>query len=89
MKVNFEKFPMFTDISKAEKKEVSVKHELANLLYTKGQGVVCGALAMKIYESSGDVEITELESKTLEDFSGQFSPLFADSMKSYLQESRG
>lgn len=86
MKINFEKFPMFTNIRKDDKREVNVKYELANLLYTKGQGVVCGALAMKIYQSEGEMEITEMEYNTLSAFVEQFSPIFADSMKSYLKE---
>lgn len=86
MKINFEKFPMFTSIRKDETREVNVKFELANLLYTKGQGVVCGALAMKIYQTEGDVELSEMEYKTLEAFVEQFSPIFADSMKSYLKK---
>lgn len=86
MKINFEKFPMFTSIRKDETREINVKYELANLLYTKGQGVVCGALAMKIYQTEGDVELSEMEYKTLGAFVEQFSPIFADSMKSYLKE---
>ena len=86
MKINFEKLPMYTSIRKDEKKEVNVKYDLSNLLYTKGTGIVCGSLALKIYNSNGEADYTKEECEVLKAFTRGLVPIFADSIEDYLNE---
>lgn len=88
MKINFEKLPMYTSIRKDETKEVNVKFELANLLYTKGSGVACGSLALKIYNSTGKEEYSNEECEVLKAFTKSFIPIFTDSLKDYIDNNK-
>lgn len=85
MKINFEKLPCYTSIRKDEKVEMNVKFELANLLYTGGSGIAHGALAMKIYNSTGEEDYTEDECKILLEVANKLVPIFADSIKDLIE----
>ena len=82
MKINFENFVLFKDVAHEKKEILNVKRVLANELYTKGQGIEFHALALKIYNSEGETELTEEEYALLLDFSRCcMSPSFIDSLE--------
>lgn len=84
MKINFEKFPCYINIAKKGKIMINVKNDLSNSLYINGGGIEMGALALKIYNSTGEEEYTEKECNILLNFvknSNTFSPIFIDSFK--------
>lgn len=82
MRINFEQFTLFKDIAHNEKEILNVKNVLANEIYTKGQGIAFHALAFKIYNSEGEIELSDEEFAILIDFAEVcMSPNFIDSIK--------
>lgn len=82
MKIDFEKFPLFQGLS-GQRQVLNVKHVLADELYTKGQGIAFHALALKIYNSEGETEYSDMEYALLLDFAEHcMTPSFIDSLKS-------
>lgn len=61
MKVDFEKFKVYTSIRKDSTMLVDVKEQTANMLYMNMPGIKPAALAMKIYNAEGPVELTDEE----------------------------
>lgn len=81
MKIDFENFKIYTGIAHKEAVIVNVKKELAEGLYMKGNGLPCHALALKIYNAQGPVELSDSEQDLLMAFSERvFSPSFIDSL---------
>lgn len=60
-KVNFKKLEIFTDITKKKRVTGDGSKDFANILYTSCNGIVAHSLAFKIYESEGEIEISEQE----------------------------
>jgi len=85
VKINFSKMPCYVDIRKQAKIELDIKFQFANTLYTQGSGIAMGALAMKIYNSEGEVEYNEQECKIILDFATNINPLIYDSIKDAIE----
>ena len=88
MKINFEKFPCFINITKQEKLMIDVKTNLSNTLYTQGGGIKMGALALKIYNSDENTDFNENECNLLLKFVkgvDTFSPIFIDSLEDLIK----
>ena len=87
MRINFEQFPLYKGIDRAEFGILNVKHVLAEELYTKGQGIAFHALALKIYNSEGETEYSDTEYDMLADFAEHcLTPNFIDSLKALKEE---
>lgn len=83
--LNFTELPCYVDIRKQGKMNLDIKFQFANALYTQGNGIAMGALAMKIYNSDGDCEYNEQECKIILDFATHISPLIYDSIKDVIE----
>ena len=82
MKINFENIQVFTDISKTKSTTVNIKHDLADNIYKNSMGIAYHSLAMKIYNSSGEIELSDGEYKLLIDYAEQnFTPIIIDALK--------
>ena len=82
MKINFESFPLYKGLGKSDVEILNVKNVLAEELYTKGKGIAFHALAMKIYNSVGETEYSEMEYALLMDFAEHcMTPNFIDSLR--------
>ena len=68
MKINFEQFPVYEGIDRNKRKILNVKRVLSDEIYTKGQGIAFHALALKIYNSDGEAEYSDMEYALLVDF---------------------
>jgi hypothetical protein len=86
VKINFSKIPCYVDIRKQAKIELDIKFQFANTLYTQGSGIAMGALAMKIYNSDGEVGYNEQECKIILDFATNINPLIYDSIKDVIEQ---
>lgn len=84
--LNFAKLPCYVDIRKQGKMNLDIKFQFANALYTQGNGIAMGALAMKIYNSEGEVEYNEQECKIILDFATNINPLIYDSIKDVIEQ---
>lgn len=61
MKVNLERIEVFTDLAKTSCTVVDIREQIAELIYTNGQGLACSVLAHKLYENKGEVELDDKE----------------------------
>ena len=87
MKINFEQLKVYTDIAKTNATVTNVKVQIADALYQNGFGIAAHALAFKIYQSSGDCELTDEEYALLMSFVEQkCTPMIIEAFK---QEEKG
>lgn len=86
-KINFKEIEIFTDISRNKTFTGDGREEFANLLYTGCNGIAAHALALKIYQSEGAVEITEAEETIIMSMAEQrCTPAFIDGIRKQLEE---
>lgn len=86
-RINFKEIEIFTDISKSKTFTGDGREEFANLLYTGCNGIAAHALALKIYQSEGAVEITEAEETIIMSVAEQrCTPAFIDGIRKQLEE---
>ena len=86
MKANFRKFPVYTSIRKDMVMEQDIAFPLANGIYTNIPGIMAHAVAMKIYSSDGEVELTAEEVEAMKQWVQLFSGIIADSIKDYIEK---
>ncbi len=86
-KINFKAFELPTDISGRQTRTADVRESFADLLYKNVNGVAAGALAMKIYRSEGELELSGEEAATVVKLAEQLcTPIFIDALKKALGE---
>lgn len=82
MKINFEQLRVYNDIAKTSEQVVNVKVQVADSIYRSGIGIAAHALALKIYNSTGDCELTDDEYQLLMSFAEtHFIPMVIDALK--------
>lgn len=82
-KINFQKFKMFQDISHEQTLETDARKEIADLLYKNVNGVAALDLAMRIFKSEGEMELSDDDMGILRPFIEKgFTPAFIDSFNS-------
>lgn len=82
MTINFEQFMLYKGIDRKETEVMDVKRVFAEEIYNRGQGLVCHALALKIYNSLGPTEYSDEEYQLMLVFSEQcMTPSFIDSLR--------
>lgn len=86
MIVNFKRFPIFTSLKKDMVAEIDAQELVANTLYMQGQGLGMHALAMKIYNTDGEVELSDKDIETFQSAVPIFSPVFIDSLNDYINK---
>ena len=84
IKINFEDIGIYTDIERKTMVRLDMKKKIANDLYNHGQGIAFHALALKIYNSQGEIELSEEEYNLLMDYVRQMgTPAAIDALESY------
>lgn len=84
VKINFEDIGIYTDIEHKTMVRLDMKKKIANDLYNHGQGIAFHALALKIYNSQGEIELSEEEYNLLMDYVRQMgTPAAIDALESY------
>lgn len=86
MKANFRKFPVYTSIRKDMVMEQDIAFPLSNGIYTNIPGIMAHAVAMKIYGSTEEVELTKEEADALSGWVELFSGIISDSIKDYIKK---
>lgn len=84
-KIDFNKIPCYTSISKQDKQEKDFREDFANIIYMKGNGIAMGALALKIYNSTGEEEYNEQECQIILKMAKLCNPVFYDSIKELIE----
>lgn len=82
-KIDFSNLAVYTDITKKNAVVRDVRERIANDLYTHGQGIAFHALALKIYNGTGEQEFDDKEYSLLLDYANQMcTPVMIDAIKS-------
>lgn len=85
VKINFENMEIFTNIARTECVVQDVRTSFADIVYNHCNGIEAQALAMKIYQSSGDTSFTERECQLIEKCAeATCTPAFIDAIKKQL-----
>jgi hypothetical protein len=83
--INFKEFEVFTDISRKNKTKGDARESFANVLYRTCNGIAAHALALKIYESDGEIEINDQEAEMIRSAaSAHCTPAFIDGVLAQL-----
>jgi len=84
IKIDFTKFVVFTDLAHTKSNTYDIREQIADELYQKGSGIPYHALALKIYNSEGELELSEKEFDLIMKLAEVcFAPYIIDSLKSY------
>ncbi len=85
MKINFEKFKVYTSISHKTAQTTDVRERFADMLYTGVNGIRAHALAMKIFKSNGSMDYDPEEIRLIKGIADQFCvPGFIDGLDEQL-----
>ena len=60
-KVNFHKLNVRQSLADNTTREADISHSLADLIYTKMSGMAAHSLAHKLFETEGEVELSDEE----------------------------
>lgn len=83
VKINFKEIKIYKDIAKTKVAVLDIQEEVANDLYEKGQGIGFHALALKIYNADGEIELDEKEYGLLMAYANQMcTPAIIDALQS-------
>lgn len=84
-KINFQHILVPQDPAGKEIVDMDIRESLGNIIYRFGQGIACHSLALKIYNSKGELELEEDETELLKNFVEQLcTPAISDGIKSAL-----
>ena len=87
MKIDFEHITVFADIGQTIPAVADERKEIANIIYSQGQGIECHALALKIYNGDKDTEYSDEEVTLIMKFVEHFfAPCFIDAMRGIIQK---
>ena len=85
MKINFEKFKVYTSISHKTAQTTDVRERFADMIYTGMNGIRAHALAMMIFKGKGKVDYGPEEIKLITGIAEQFCvPGFIDGLNEQL-----
>lgn len=85
MRLNFKQFILFQGIDKKNALLTDVSKAIADGLYNTVQGIASHALALKIYNATGEEEYSDDEIEMLRNFSKQCTPAFMDSFEEFVK----
>lgn len=83
--INFKEFSIYTDVSKQNQQVGDARESFANILYLNISGIRAHALAMKIYQSEGNLEYTDDEISLIKDVANKYClPNFIDGLNNII-----
>lgn len=71
VKINFKKITVYKDLAKTKEEVIDIQDAVANALYENGQGIGFHALALKIYNAQGEIELDDKEYSLLMAYANQ------------------
>lgn len=86
-KINFKEFKIYLDITHEKSDTADVRRTLGDLIYKAGSGIAGLDLAMRVFKSEGDMELSEDDLEALRGVINTAStPIFIDSFNSNLHD---
>lgn len=86
MTINFQNFKSFTDITQTTTTEVDIRRDFADLMYKNLNGIEAHDLALRIYRSEGDMDVSEGDIALIKALASNAKPIFYDSMLANIKE---
>jgi len=87
MKINFKQLKVYVDINKTVEQYIDVAKDLAEGLYKTSAGIAGHSLALKIYNSTGEEDYSELEVDLITKYANQYAtPFFIDALSNIKNE---
>lgn len=86
MTINFQRFKSFEDITQTTTREIDIRKEFADLMYKNMNGIEAHDLALRIYRSEGDMEVSDRDVEIIKLLSSRATPIFYDSMTANIRE---
>ena len=84
-KINLTAVKIYKDLSKKEFVTADIREELSNFIYNNTNGIQYHALALKMYNSDGIIEIDENEEKLINEMKEGLKPCVIDAIDGMLQ----
>lgn len=86
-KINFKEFKIYLDITHEKSDTADVRKTLGDILYKSGNGIAGLDLAMRVFKSEGDVELSEEDLAAIQGvINNACTPIFIDSFNGNLHE---
>lgn len=85
MKVNFKLFRLYLNVSRKEYKDVDAREAIADIVYQNSSGIAGLELAQKIYNSEGEIDLSEREVQMLKSLYPVCKPIFIESLNEILK----
>lgn len=79
--INFKKFKLFKDISQTDSVTMDVSRDFSDLIYKNMNGIAAHDLALRIFRSTGEMELSREEAELMMEFAKQTTPIFFDSLQ--------
>lgn len=87
MKLNFKELEIYTSISKREKVVGDARESFADILYSQCNGIKAHSLALRIYESNGEIDISTDEAVLIKSVTeGYCTPAFIDAINEQMNK---
>ena len=88
MQIDFTKIAVPMDIAKTSFQVVDIREEFANVIYMRGSGVGCHALALKIYNSKGEEDYNDKEIGIIKQFAQICTPCVMDGINDIIEKQK-
>lgn len=85
MKINFKLFRLYLNVSRKEYKDVDAREAIADIVYQNSSGIAGLELAQKIYNSEGEIDLSEREVQMLKSLYPVCKPIFIESLNEILK----
>lgn len=86
MTINFQRFKSYEDITQTTTREIDIRKEFADLMYKNMNGIEAHDLALRIYRSEGDMEVSENDVNLIKSLASMAKPIFYDSILNNFNE---
>lgn len=86
-KLNLKEIEIYRDITKTQKEMFDFRLDFSNLIYINAIGIMAHNLALKLYNSDGEIELTEEEVELVKNIVNSFCiPAFIDAINEQLKD---
>lgn len=79
--INFKEFKIYSSIAQNETRTFDVREALSNGMYMSLQGIRAHDLALRIFHSEGEVEISDEDMAIIQEYAKNLTPVFMDSLQ--------
>lgn len=79
-KINFKEFNLYTSIAQDDTRTFDVREALSNGMYMTMQGIRAHDLALRIFRSDGEIEISDEDMAIIHEYAKNLTPVFMDSL---------